>query len=216
MHMKTFLALLVFLFSSSVFAEDLPNSLFGIKLFKINNFVLGEEIKKYSKKSKIGNNYYLGHIFINNKIPKDNANVSNYAIYTDNNNAIVHIIGYKTLGKPDYKSSLNDYVCSEQKESLVESLKSYYSIYKFENIKLENKREDGDSLYFIDRDFIKISNPGSTTYNRVLAVECLYNFKESSFQIRLDSREYYSNLLMDYEIVPFFEFDLLENDLSGL
>ena len=128
MHMKTFLALFVFLFSSSVFAKDLPNSLFGIELFKINNFVLGEEIKKYSKKSKIGNNYYLGHSFINNKIPKDNANVSNYAIYTDNNNAIVHIIGYKNLGKPDYKSSLNDYVCSEQKESLVESLKSYYSI----------------------------------------------------------------------------------------
>ena len=215
--MKILLTLFVLLFSSSVVAENLPKSLFGIELYKINPFS-PEEATLSNSNRNIGGVNYRSYNFKKDKVPKLNSNFDSYLFFTDQNKSIVHILGY-TIGKnPDYRDyslHYDEYECSQDKESLIESLKLFYSIDQFKNIELQSKKND-DSFGLTDRDYIEISSPGSTTYNRVLAIECTYYFDEYWFKIRLDSRDYYSNLLKGYDIVSYLDFDLLINDLSGL
>ena len=196
-----------------MFSQDLPSSVFGIELFKINPFT-DDEVSK-GKKRNVNGTYYTPYGFKDNKIPKQNTNFSYYGFWTGKNDAIMHIIGQGGLEKPDYTKSMEKYTCSIKKENLISSLKKLYSIDKFQNVKLQSTSDLDGELYLTDRDFIKITNNGAQNYNRVFAVECMYYFDRSNLRIRLDSREYYTKHLVGMDVVTYLDFDLLADDLTG-
>ena len=90
----------------------------------------------------------------------------------------------------------------------------YYSTDKFKNIFLIQK-SSRSGIVLRDRSTLEIKE-SNTKYDRFLEIECQYTFKNYWLLVRLKSKKYNLDSLVNKEIVDFLDFNLLLSDLSGM
>ena len=212
--MKKTLCILVLLlvgFSNSIYAKELPKSLFGIPLFqKINKwdvtaFNFDEVVEKNGNK-------YRWYDITKENVPKPNSEFTRYNFVTNLNAEIVNIFGYNGGDSPNYNKSPSEYKCTKEKEILISNLSIFYSIDQFENVFLMQKGDTGITLR--DRSYLEIKENNSS-FDRFLEIECQYNFENYWLIVRLLSKKYHLDSMVNKEIVDFLDFNFLASDLTG-
>lgn len=209
---KLYLVLFYIFFCNATFANQSPTQLFGIKLFDpyINYvsqpFDIGWSFKLFS------GNGYTQFFLDKNKVREPNSDFTNYEIIKGEEE-IISVGGSILFPDIDY-STVDVNFCLNKRNALEKAIMTMYSFdfgfIKYYFAKHDEKIRLIDEVLFIPE---KIENR-----DVYYLLSCNYLKDSSYLEVKLISSIAYEDILKfySYKQLESLDFDILNNDLSGL
>ena len=209
------IVVLVFLFSKSANADNLPLKLFGIKIYGDAKLYVDLNNGKTSELRPGTLSYrHTEKKPFNNLI--ENSNLDIYKLRTNLLNEVLIVTGSKNI---DNKTSPENFTnkCKTYQKNYKNILADYYQVNKIRFIKEYYKAELNDKIYLFSTEELEYNKNNK---NLVLMIQCSYlNFDNEIYSwlnISLLDKEYFtgSTLLIWKKTEPFDE-SLITSNLIG-